>query len=140
MSLRTPPVLVTGAEPKKPVKNRVSMMVCRSLAVAVPKDMTAAMKYGARTAGLRPKTSDKGAQTSGPRPSPNSSNDVPRVDTSNETPNSSPTCFWPVEKLFNVSALCQSLVSVRSRSHIELAHVAPGSQTSLASAHIQVQD
>jgi hypothetical protein len=54
ISLRTPPVFVTGAEPKKPVKNRVSITVCKSFAVAVPKEKIAAMKYGVRTAGLRP--------------------------------------------------------------------------------------
>jgi hypothetical protein len=54
ISLRTPPVLVTGAEPKKPVKNRVIMMVCTSFAVAVAKEKTAARKYGGNTADLRP--------------------------------------------------------------------------------------
>jgi hypothetical protein len=54
MSLRTPPVFVTGAEPKNPVKKRVSIRVWTSLDVALPNEKHAAMKYGARTAGLRP--------------------------------------------------------------------------------------
>jgi hypothetical protein len=44
MSPKTPPVFVTGAAPKKPVKKRVSMSVCTSLAVALPKEKIAAMK------------------------------------------------------------------------------------------------
>src|SRR3954463_7002370 len=89
ISPKTPPVFVTGAEPKKPVKNRVIIIVCKSFAVAVPNEKTAARKYGASTAGLRPNTSDRGAQIKGPNPSPNRSNDVPSVETSLETPNSS---------------------------------------------------
>lgn len=46
MSAMTPPVLVTGALPKKPEKKRVIRIVCMSLAVAVPNEKTAAMKYG----------------------------------------------------------------------------------------------
>jgi hypothetical protein len=54
ISLRTPPVLVTGAEPKKPVKNLVIIIVCTSFAVAVANEKIAARKYGGRTAVLRP--------------------------------------------------------------------------------------
>jgi hypothetical protein len=44
MSAITPPVITTGALPKRPEKNRVMRMVWMSLAVAVPKEKTAAMK------------------------------------------------------------------------------------------------
>jgi hypothetical protein len=63
------------------------------LAVAVPNEKIAAIKYGASTAGLRPYTSDRGAHTSGPKPKPNKSKVVPRVDTSTETPYWSATCI-----------------------------------------------
>lgn len=43
-----------GAEPKKPLKNLVINTVCMSLAVAVPKDMTAEMKKGTRTGHFLP--------------------------------------------------------------------------------------
>lgn len=54
MSLKTPPVLVTGAEPKNPVKNRVIIIVWTSFAVAVANEKIAARKYGGSTADLRP--------------------------------------------------------------------------------------
>jgi hypothetical protein len=44
ISPSTPPVLVTGAEPKNPVKKRVIIMVWISLAVAVPNENIAAIK------------------------------------------------------------------------------------------------
>ena len=40
----SPPVLVTGAELKKPVKNRQMRTVCRSLAAPLPKEKMAATK------------------------------------------------------------------------------------------------
>lgn len=90
-------MLVTGAEPKNPVKNLVIIIVCTSLAVAVAKEKMAARKYGGKTAVLRPYSSDRGAQISGPNPRPNKSNEVPSVATSFEMPNSSLICAWPVE-------------------------------------------
>jgi len=54
MSPRTPPVFVTGADPNSPAKNLVIRIVWISLAVAVPNEKHAAMKYGTRTAGLLP--------------------------------------------------------------------------------------
>jgi len=44
MSLRTPPVFVTGVEEKKPVKKRVIMMLWRSFEAAVAKVKHAPMK------------------------------------------------------------------------------------------------
>lgn len=67
-STKTPPVQVIGADPKKPVKKRVIRTVCRSLAVAVPKDMIIETANGSRTGHFRPYTSDSGAQSSGPKP------------------------------------------------------------------------
>ena len=46
MSKSTPPVLVTGALPKNPVKKRVIKTVWISLAAPVAKEKTAARKYG----------------------------------------------------------------------------------------------
>lgn len=54
MSPRTPPVLVTGADPNKPAKNLVMRMVWMSFAVAVPNEKHAAIKYGIKTAGFLP--------------------------------------------------------------------------------------
>jgi hypothetical protein len=54
MSPRTPPVLVTGAEPNSPAKKRVISIVWISFAAAVPKEKQPAMKYGIKTAGFLP--------------------------------------------------------------------------------------
>jgi hypothetical protein len=54
ISPKTPPVFVTGAEPNIPAKNLVIKIVWISLAVAVPKEKHAAIKYGAKTAGFLP--------------------------------------------------------------------------------------
>lgn len=55
-----------GAEPKKPLKNRVSKTVWMSFAVAVPKDMTVAMRNGTNTGHFLPYTSESGAHRRGP--------------------------------------------------------------------------
>ena len=70
MSPSTPPVFVTGTHSKKPAKNLVIIIVWMSFAVAVPKEKTAARKYGIKTAGLRPKISVNGAQNKGANPNP----------------------------------------------------------------------
>lgn len=46
ISASTPPVLLTGALPNKPVKNLVMRMVWISFAVAVPNAKIPPMKYG----------------------------------------------------------------------------------------------
>lgn len=53
-SPKTPPVFVTGADEKKAPKKRVSISVCRSLAVALPKLKQMATSMGAMTAMRRP--------------------------------------------------------------------------------------
>ena len=66
MSPRTPPVFVTGAELKKPAKKRVMKMAERSLDAAVAKVKHAPIKYGGKTATLRPYISLIGAHSKGP--------------------------------------------------------------------------
>lgn len=68
MSDKTPPILTMGADEKNPLKNRVIMMVCTSLATAVPKAKMAPRKKGGKTAMRRPYNSLTGAQSSGPMP------------------------------------------------------------------------
>lgn len=50
----TPPVFVTGAEAKKAPKNRVSITVWKSFAVAVPKLKHMAIDMGTNTANRLP--------------------------------------------------------------------------------------
>ena len=58
MSARTPPVLETGAEPKKPVKNRVMSKVCISFAAPDASEKIPARKTGPSTVHLRPNASE----------------------------------------------------------------------------------
>jgi hypothetical protein len=53
-STMTPPMQVIGADPKKPVKNRVINTVWMSFAVAVPTDMMMDIANGSRTVHFRP--------------------------------------------------------------------------------------
>ncbi len=116
ISPKTPPVLVTGADPNKPAKNLVIRIVWISFAVAHPKEKQAAMKYGTNTAGFLPylnsqirtilvgsarrlpssqrntHTSLNGAHNKGPSPKPTNRKVVPRIPTSFTTPYSSLIC------------------------------------------------
>jgi hypothetical protein len=93
----TPPVLVTGADAKNAPKNLVNINVCKSFAVALPKLKQIATNMGAMTAGLRPKTSLKGAHINGPKPKPKRKSVVPKTATCVPTLNSLATCSVPAE-------------------------------------------
>ena len=96
-SPNTPPVFVTGALAKKAPKNRVSISVCRSLAVALAKLKQLATNMGAMTATRRPNTSLSGAHSRGPTPKPKRNSVVPSVATCVPTPNSRAICSVPAE-------------------------------------------
>lgn len=68
MSTNAPPAQVMGAEPKNPVKNRVTRRVAIFGAAPLTKEKMADVMKGNKTGHLRPYTSDSGAHIKGPNP------------------------------------------------------------------------
>ena len=104
-SARAPPMMARGAEPNVPAKKRASIMVSTLVATATGIWKMAKTKKAMKRGGLRPYSSERGPQMTGPTAKPCywSEHDegidygshartkrlVPRVMTSIDTPNSS---------------------------------------------------
>lgn len=70
ISARAPPTMASGAQPKKPTKNRGTMIVCKFWATATGIWKIAKTVYPKNNGSFRPYNSDSGPQNSGPTAKP----------------------------------------------------------------------
>jgi len=96
VSAMTPPALVSGDEPKAPTRKRNATMA-PMLGEAMHRPCHSVMKaYDTMSRLRRPKSSDNGAQKSGPIAKPSTKSEMPSVMTSDEPPSSRPiSCVAP---------------------------------------------